>query len=208
MTRRAFLAGFGGLAAACLLGGCGSVIANLEQPPDLYQLTPKSSFGDDLLPVDWTLVIDQPNSTAAINNTRIALMQSLIQVQYYANSNWTDRAPAMVQGLIVESFENSGLIPSVGRQAAGLRSDFVLLPELREFQAEYFNGTPPVAHVRINVKLIKMPDRKIVANASFEQSIQATADSIDPIVEAFDDALGKVLKKLVRWTLVTGSTFV
>lgn len=205
MTRRLFLQGLAGLGAVAALPGCASFIAKIDQPPNLYRLTPKSTFDDDLHPVTWQLTVDQPYATAAINNARIALMQSPIQIEYYARANWTDRAPDMVQGLIVESFENSNLITSVGRNSAGIRSNFVLLPELREFQAEYLAGALPVAHVRINVKLIQMPDRVIVANASFAAKTEAAADTIDDVVTAFDTSLGKVLKALVRWTLVTGS---
>ena len=159
MNRRLFLRAGAGMGAVALLPGCASFLAKVDQPPNLFRLTPKSTFGDDLMPVPWQLVVDQPYAAAAINSARIALMHNPIQIEYYARANWTDRAPDMVQGLIVESFENSGLISSVGRQSAGLRSNFVLLPELREFQAEYLNGTPPIAHIRINVKLIAMPDR-------------------------------------------------
>ena len=34
--------------------------------------------------------------------------------------------------------------------------------------------------------------------------IEAPADTMEAIIAAFDDALGKVLKRLVEWTLVTG----
>lgn len=208
MTRRLFLQGCTGLAATTLLGGCAQLIAQAENPPSLYWLTPKSTFGEDILPVSFQLTIDQPYAPAALNNQRIALMHSPIQVQYYARSNWTDRVPDMVQGLIVESFENSGMISSVGRQSAGLRSTFILLPEVREFQAEYFDGAAiPTAHVRINVKLIKMPDREIIANESFEAVVPSVSDGMSDIVKAFDDALGKVLKNLVRWTLTVGEIY-
>jgi len=208
MKRRQFLQASAGTAAIGLLGGCTQLLAQAENPPDLYRLTPKSTFGDDLTPVSWQLVIDQPYAEAAINSQRIALMHSPIQVEYYARANWSDRAPDMVQGLIVESFENSGMIASVGRQSAGLRSNFILLPEVREFQAEYFGGGGPVAHVRVNVKLILMPDRAIIANESFEAEMPAEANTMDEIVKAFDLALGKVLKKLVRWTLTVGDVYI
>lgn len=208
MHRRHFLRSSAGLGALAVLPGCASFLAQVDTPPNLFRLTPKSTFGDDLMPVTWQLVVDQPYAAAAINSARIALMHSPIQIEYYARANWTDRAPDMIQGLIVESFENSGLISSVGRQSAGLRSNFVLLPEVREFQAEYLNGTPPVAHIRINVKLIQMPDRVIVANESFDAQTPAAADTVDDVVVAFDEALGKVLKNLVRWTLITGNQFI
>jgi len=208
MNRRLFLRAGAGVGAVALLPGCASFLAKVDTPPNLFRLTPKSTFGDDLRPVSWQLVVDQPYAAAAINTARIALMHNPIQIEYYARANWTDRAPDMVQGLIVESFENSGLISSVGRQSAGLRSNFVLLPEVREFQAEYLDGELPVAHIRINVKLIQMPDRVIVANESFDAQTQAVADTVPDVVDAFDAALGKVLKNLVRWTLITGNQYI
>lgn len=208
MTRRLFLQSCAGVATASLLGGCAQLITQAENPPNLFWLTPKSTFGDDLVPVSFQLAVDQPYAPAALNNQRIALMNSPVQVQYYARANWTDRVPDMVQGLIVESFENSGMISSVGRQSSGLRSNFILLPEVREFQAEYFDGaTIPTAHIRINVKLIKMPDRSIIANESFEANVLANSETMYDIVKAFDLALGKVLKNLVRWTLTVGEFY-
>ena len=59
--------------------------------------------------------------------------------------------------MLIESFENSGKIVAVGRESAGLRSDFVLRTELREFQAEYFEPGPPKMRVRRSAKLAEMP---------------------------------------------------
>ena len=64
----------------------------------------------------------------------------LRQIEYYARSGWADRAPLMVQTLMIESFENSKKIVSVGRESIGLRADFILKTELRELQAVYYNG--------------------------------------------------------------------
>jgi cholesterol transport system auxiliary component len=205
-ARRPFLAGL----AALAVSGCGaqSFFKKIDTPPNLYRLTPKSTFGDDLKPVNWQLVVDIPVAPAGINTQRVALMRSPIQVEYYANSNWTDRAPLMFQGLIVESFENSQMITSVGRQSVGLRSDFVLLVDMREFQMEYFDGAvEPSAHVRVNCKLVEMPDRLIVANESFEAIEVSRSDTMLDIVDAMDLALGKVLKGIVRWTLTVGEAY-
>ncbi len=57
---------------------------------------------------------------------------------YYANAAWTDRAPLMIQTLLVESLENSRRIVGVGRDPLSVRPTYVLQSELREFQAEYF----------------------------------------------------------------------
>ena len=108
----------------------------------------------------------------------------------------------MVQSLLVESFENSKRIVAVDKQAIGLRSDYDLRSELREFQAEYFGADAPLVRIRLNVKLVKQPRRIIIASKSFEATKSIESKGMVGITAAFDDALGKVLKGVVEWTLL------
>ena len=196
------LAAVGPLAA--LAAACDLTVPGQGPPPNLYRLTPKSSFPEDLPEVDWQLILEPPIADASLNTTRVALQRDPTQLEYYARSSWTDLAPQMVQTLMVESFENSGRIVSIGREAIGLRADFVLKSELREFQAEYFEGGNPQVRVAINVKLVKMPKRAIVGSTNLEHLSQAEANLMPDIIAAFDEALGKVLRRLVAWTILTG----
>jgi cholesterol transport system auxiliary component len=110
----------------------------------------------------------------------------------------------LVQTLLVESFENTGRIVAVGRESVGLRADYVLKIELREFQAEYASPTaPPTVHIRIIAKLVRMPVREIVAAHMTERTAQAATNTLDGVVAAFDEALGPVLKDVVVWTLTS-----
>lgn len=170
--------------------------------PDLYDLTPKSSFASETPAVDVQLVIEVPTAPRGLDTDRIALRPAPTQLKYFAGSRWSDRAPKMVQTLLVESFENSDKIVAVGPQAVGLRSDYVLKTDLREFQAEYFKSeTAPDIRVRLNLKLIKMPDARIVASQNFERVITAPGNNTANIVSSFDEALGKVLRRSVEWSL-------
>lgn len=191
------------LALALALSGCAeSLLPGAGgEPPKLYVLTPKSTFDQDLPKVDWQLTVDVPAAPAGLNNARIALMPDPLTLDYYAHANWIDTAPRMVQTLLVESFENTGRIVSVGRQSVALRADYSLLTDLREFQAEYFGGDAPKVRVRINAKLVRMPQRDIIATTTIERTEPAADRSLDAVVEAFDQALGKVIKRIVEWTL-------
>ena len=60
---------------------------------------------------------------------------------------------------------------------------------------------PPVAHVQINAKLVKMPERTIIAAFKSERSIEAAGTDMIDVVYAFDEALGKVLRSIVEWAL-------
>ena len=90
-----------------------------------------------------------------------------------------DRAPRLVQTLIIESLENSGKIVAVGRESVGLRADYILKTELRDFEADATKGGTPVIGVRINAKLVRMPDRTIVASENFEARIPAEGGGIE-----------------------------
>ncbi len=193
-------------AAACLavvLSGCEGLVPSLGgPPPNLYTLTPKNTFAKELRRVRWQLVVDEPLASGGLNIDRIALRHSPTELKYFARARWTERAPRMVQTLMVESFENSGAIVAVGRKAIGLRSDYNLITELREFQAEYFESDGiPAVRVRLNAKLVKQPRSAIVASRTFESTIKSEGKAMRHVIRAFDQALGKVLRHTVEWTI-------
>jgi cholesterol transport system auxiliary component len=186
-----------------IAAGCSPL--KLPGPPaDLYNLTPKSTFSERLPEVRKQLIIEEPIAAGGLDNSRIALRPHATQLQYYADARWTERAPKMLQTLLVESFENTNKIISVGRQSIGLRSDFTLKTELREFQVEqYPNSENTTIRVRVNAKLVQQPNRVIIGSKSFEYTEKVPLDStMSDIVVAFDIATGKVIKKLVEWTLL------
>ena len=185
--------------AACSLPDLGS-----GPPPDLYVLSPKSTFPEGLPSVDWQLVVEEPSTAKGIDTDRIAIAPTSLEVKYLAGSRWADRAPRMVQQLLIQSFENTKKIVSVGRQSIGLRSDFVLKVELREFQAEKTEEGGTVVRVRLNLKLVRVAMGQIVASESFDSVKPANSENVADIVQAFDDAVGAVLKRAVSWTLKAG----
>src|SRR5262245_16146466 len=188
--------------AIMLLAGC-TLYEAATEPTDLYTVTPKSTFDPDLPEVFWQLAVEVPAAAANLNTGRIAIAMTPTSTDYYAKSAWTDRAPLMVQTRIVDSFENTRKIVAVARESIALRANYVLQPDLRNFEALYYYGEPPIVRARIIAKLVRMPDRQIIAVASFESCVRARADKIPKVVEAFDQALGSVIKRLVAWTLRT-----
>jgi cholesterol transport system auxiliary component len=190
----------GGLAG---LAGCSSSFTS--PPPSLYVLQPKTTYDSGLPTVPWQLVIGVPVAPQSLDTARIALARSPTTIDYFASSAWTDRAPVMIQDLLVESFENTGKIISVGRDTGGLRADYVLLTDLRDFEARYYEGVdrPPQVRVRLNAKLIKMPEREIIGGLDAVKVSDAERNDINSIVDAFGEATGNAMKQIVQWTLRT-----
>ena len=115
----------------------------------------------------------------------------------------------MVQRLLIESFENTGKVGSVAPSAVGLRADYTLTTDLREFQAELPPGadtaegatTPVTAHVRLNVKIVQQPQGLIIGSRSFERKRKAASNNMPDVAAAFDRALGGTMKHAVEWTI-------
>ncbi len=118
LAARAFAGGHGhrraaGL-AACQLPGSGP-------PPREFRLTPKTTF-DELPKVDWSLVVARPEASPAIDTTRIAVVRTGLEIEYYADARWVDRPAAMLQPILVQSFRNSGAITVVADDRADVPS--------------------------------------------------------------------------------------
>ena len=190
ITRRHFVLVGGGA-----LAGCG-VIPKVNDPVPLYTLSAVTEFGQTLPKVHWQLVVGTPVASADLDTTRIALTRSPGVVEYFAKGAWADNAPILLQDKLIESFEASGAIVAVGRDAVGLKPDYVLQSELRDFQAE-FAGEAPTAHLRLAAKLVRMPDRRIVANIAIEQKVAAAGGALPQIVDAFDRAASRAFEEVV-----------
>jgi cholesterol transport system auxiliary component len=111
----------------------------------------------------------------------------------------------MVRAVLVEAFENSKAVGAVGPDTLDLRADFEIDGDLRHFEAVYdspgaANGAPTV-WVALAVKLVKVPEHKILAQTLISAREPAAANATPQIVEAFNRAMGSVAKQVVVWTL-------
>lgn len=190
--------------SACALGTLSS-LSSATSPTDLYLLTPKSTFDSSLPRLEQQIVVTEPTATAAVSNDRITVQPTPLEVRFLPGVRWVDRAPLIVQSLLIESYENSGKVDAVGRSAIGLRADYQIVPDIREFQArvppDALPDAPLEAHVRINIKIVNDEFDRIIASKSFERYRTSESDDPQDIVSAFDGALGAVMRDIVEWSV-------
>ena len=196
-----------GLCAVLALAGCAGLtsLSNAAEPTDLYLLSPKSTFDPSLPRVRQQIVVSEPTATAVVSNDRIAVQPTPLEVRFLPGARWVDRAPIIIQSLLIESYENSGKVDAVGRSAIGLRADYLIVTDVREFQAQLPVDSAPDAplevHVRLNIKIVDAFTDKIIASRSFTEVFAATSDAPPDIVLAFDEALGDALRDAVEWSI-------
>jgi cholesterol transport system auxiliary component len=198
LSRRGML---GAAAWLVSLAGCSLLLPT--PAPQLYRLTPQSGDTPKATPVRGQLVVGTPVAPESLDTEKIALTRDRTTLDYFAGAAWTDRVPLLLQGLMIGAFEDSGQIVAVGRDSSDINADYRLETDLRDFQARY-TGTSdslPTVVVRLDAKLVRMPDRKIVDSVLAEKEVQAMRNDLNSIVEAFDRATGEIIAQMVGWTL-------
>ncbi len=195
------------LLSASFLAGCSGlgILSQAAEPNDIYLLTPKSTFATSLPTLRQQLVVEEPTATAAVDTDRIAVQPTPLEIQYLPDSRWVDRAPRIVQALLIESFENTGKVGAVGPSVVALRPDYLIVTDLREFQAHVVPGGPDEnaldVRVRLNIKVVDAFDDRIIASSSFEEITRSESDEMPGIAYAFDEALGDAMRDAVEWTI-------
>ena len=182
-----------------VLAGCASLF--VATPGRLYRLSADGAYPATLPRVTAQLLVDLPQAPAGIDTTRIALTRAPLSLDYYADSEWTDRVPALLQTALLASFENSKAITAIDRESIGLRADFILKTEIRHFEALSDGSAPPNVWVAMTARLVAMPQREIIAQASFERRVPAAANEVPAVVAAFNAAADAVIKDIVVWTV-------
>ena len=188
-------------APSLALTGCASLLG-LGPAPHLYRVTLKSTYPVNLPHLSGQLLVDVPSAPAGLDTARIALSRSAVSIDYFADSEWIDRVPLMVQAALLESFEDSKALSAINRESLGLHADFILKTEIRHFEALYDSpNQAPEVWVAIITRLVNPSGRDIVSEDSFERRVRAETNDVPQIVLAFQEALEGVMEEIVVWTV-------
>ncbi|HTZ36209.1 MAG TPA: ABC-type transport auxiliary lipoprotein family protein [Stellaceae bacterium] len=198
-SRRLFLA-----LAALGPAGCSKLLT--EPPRPLYRLVAPVDLPANLPRTNAQIIVDPPYAPEGLELRRIAVVRAANGLDYLADGDWADRTPNMLRAVLVEAFENSHAVAAVGPDTLDLRADFEIEGDLRHFEAVYDSqqaagGGAPTAWVALAVKLVKVPERKIIAQTMISARETAAANATPAIVAALNAATARVARQVVVWTL-------
>ena len=191
------------IAAACLAPLVGCSMLTDPPAPDMYRLTP-ADLDPAVSPVRrGSLAIGMPSAPQNLDSDRIALTRGATRFDYFADSTWTDRVPALLQILLVEAFETDGRIANVWTNQDAMTAGYLLQTAVRAFTARYDSAAvrPPVVEVSLDVRVLRQPAQRTEGRTSVTEQQDASRNDLASVVRAFDIATGKALNRCVAYTL-------
>jgi phospholipid/cholesterol/gamma-HCH transport system substrate-binding protein len=186
-------------------GGLDGIVAGLERmtgggaaPPQkiVYELHAPQSFTSPKKEIKGQIAIPEPTAVVLLE-TQNFLFTPMKNHPDFANAQWADTIPKLLQAKLIESFENYDIAHAPLRSMDGLEADYQLLIDVRSFEIK--SDPDASAEIGFSARLLAK-DGHVVASRLFMETRKL--DKLDPqsAVAAFNDAFGSVATQLVTWT--------
>jgi phospholipid/cholesterol/gamma-HCH transport system substrate-binding protein len=188
-------------------GKLDGIVAGLERmtgastppPKTVYNLQAAAAPAAPGKPLSGQLAIPEPSTVVMLDTQRI-LFSPARELAEFANAQWADTIPRLLQARLLQSFENYDIAHAPLRNADGAEVDYQLLIDIREFQVE--GDARPAAKIAFSARLLNKQG-KVVAARIFSAS--QAVEKVDPsvVVAAFDAAFADIARQLIAWTVQT-----
>lgn len=187
-------------------GKLDNIVAGLERmtgggpaaaPKIVYDLTLPQQRATAPRQLKGQLVLADPSAILMFDTQRILVTPPGGDASAFADVQWGDSIPKLVQAKLLQSFENDNVTPPPAREIDNIEADYRLLVEIRTFQIEL--GDQPRADISLSARILSK-DGHVVAARSFEDKRKLDGSNGPAAVKAFSEAFSNVASNLVGWT--------
>jgi cholesterol transport system auxiliary component len=128
------------------------------------------------------------------------------RVAYVAGGRWVTSAATLFESAVIQTFDirgGSARLLARGEQAP---APLVLKLDVRRFEARYEQGeaSAPTVLVEVYAALDNPTDAAQHRQRIFVERVPASDNRMEPIVAAYDGAVGKVTAEIVDWVNTRG----
>jgi hypothetical protein len=132
----------------------------------------------------------------AIRGCCFVLRSTSPEAARFANAQWSDTTPKLVQAKVIQALDNSNYLTAVNRPMEGLTADYQLLIDIRTFRIAA--APEDASEVEFAAKVLGKSGR-IVAGKVFAAKVPAASVQASAAIAALDEAFGKAVVELVVW---------
>jgi phospholipid/cholesterol/gamma-HCH transport system substrate-binding protein len=186
-------------------GGLDNIVAGLERMTGggaapaqkvSYDLIAPQDFVAPKKSIKGLITIPEPTAVVMLQTQRMLFSPSG-GPPAFADMQWSDSIPKMLQSKLIQGFENYDIDHAPLRSMDGLEADDQLLIDVRTFQIK--SDPDFTAEIGFSARILAK-DGHVVASRVFVQSQKF--DKLDPAsaAAAFDDAFKSIATELITWT--------
>ena len=162
-----------------------------------YDLSAPQDLGPTSKSLKGQLAIPEPTAVAMLETQRM-LFSPVKDYPGFADFLWADSIPKLVQARLLDSFENYDIAHAPLRAADAGQTEFQLLIDVRRFRIA--TDAEPTAELGLSARLVDRSG-KVLASRLFDDRQKIGQLEPASAVTAFDDAFGRIVKEIIRWTL-------
>ena len=183
------------------LSGCTGLFHSNARPEEVYYLR-AAPVPSGTAPVAVSLRFTRPTAGPGLESSQIVLVKSDRLMSFFLTARWPANPSSMVETLAVEKLRGSGLWQSVADSTSPFPSDYILLVNVRRFEADYTGGgAAPDVHVVLDCIVGRREEREVVRSFLAEGTAPAAANKLSAVVAAFETATNAALDSLSTQTV-------
>lgn len=184
-----------------LLAGCVSSLLETE-PVATFSLRGAAGFAPEAGPSragkDVAVAVERPIASGAVASDRI-VVEVGAQVQFVSGARWEDDLPTLFAADMARVLQDVNGINVVDAAQRAGRADFGLVTVIERMQVQLQDDYSGKAVAEIGARLVKLPDREIVATSTFRGEAAASNDAPATLAQAISAATQQALRELVTW---------
>jgi cholesterol transport system auxiliary component len=129
------------------------------------------------------------------------------ETAYIGGARWTTPAVVMFDQAVDDAFSAAGGPVRLMSRGDIASASINLKLDVQTFEARYSGekDASPIVVVRVRAVLLRLSDRHILSDQTFESHKPAADNRVGAIVGAFNAATGEVLGQIVTWTASEGA---
>lgn len=147
-----------------------------------------------------SIAIDELRLSPGLSTERIALTYQKNRIMdYFADAKWNGELEEIIRNFFIDMFENRKPFNHYYIEDEKANKSYVLKIYVKDFQAEYVDSpftNPPTVNVAINAIILDKDKNKVLREFNLSQRINAKANKMTEITDAFQSALQLILKQL------------
>lgn len=191
-----------------LLAGCASLLES--EPASTYPLrgtagTTVAAASSPAVAKDVAVAVERPIASGAIAGDRIVVEVDR-QLQFVSGARWEDNLPTLFAADMARVLQGKAGVDVVDAAQRAGRANFGLVTVIERMQVVLGDDYTGQAVTEVVARLVRLPDREIVATRNFRAEAPAANDAPDTLSRAISEATQETIAELAEWVVVQTRT--